>query len=52
MQWNGLVLDRQRNSVISDTEDGQGENDQRGIAVQTICDLGQGDGGVLDALGN
>ena len=51
MQWNGLVLDRQRNSVISDTEDGQGENDQRGTAVQTICDLWQGGGGVLDALG-
>ena len=37
--------------MISDTEDGQGENDQRGTAVQTICDLGQGGGGVLDALG-
>ena len=51
MQWNGLVLDRHENSVYSDTEDGQGENDQRGTAVQTICDLGHGGGGVLDALG-
>ena len=52
MQWNGLVLDRHEKSVYSDTEDGQDENDQRGIAVQTICDIRQGDGGVLDALGN
>ena len=66
MQWNGLVLDRHENSVISDTEDGQDEkeqlgrhredeqdvNEQRGVAVQTIYDLGPGDGGVLDALGN
>ena len=51
MRWNGLVLDRHEKSVISDTEDGQGENDQRGTAVQTICDLWQGGGGALDALG-
>ena len=42
--WNGLVLDRHENSVIRDREDGQGENDQRGTAVQTIFDLGQGGG--------
>ena len=49
VQWNGLVLDRHENSVISDTEDGQDEkeqlgrhredgqdvNDQRGVAVHT-----------------
>ena len=52
MQWDGLVLDRLRNSVIGDTEDGQDEKEQQGAAVQTISDHGQGDGGVLDALDN
>ena len=52
MQWDGLVLDRLRNSVIGDTEDGQDEKEQQGAAVQTTSDHGQGDGGVLDAPGN
>ena len=32
-------------SANSDGEDGQNETGQRGAAVQTISNLGQGDGG-------
>ena len=38
--------------MTDDEEDGQDVNEQQGAAVQTISDPGQGDGGVLDALGN
>ena len=42
-QWNGLLLDRNENSVNGDKEDGQDEAEQQGAAVQTISDPGQGD---------
>ena len=44
-QWDGLALDETETSANSDGEDGQNETGQRGAAVQTISNLGQGDGG-------
>ena len=38
--------------ATGDTQDGQDEDEQQRAAVQIITDPGQGDGGVLDALGN
>ena len=50
-QWNGLVLDRNETSVNGDEKEGQDEDGQQGAAAHTIAAPGQGDGGVLDALG-
>ena len=46
------MLDRNENSVTGNKEDGQDVNEEQGVAVRTISDLGQGDGGVLDESGN
>ena len=46
------MLDRSENTVNGEKGDGQDEDEQRRAAAQTISDPGQGDGGVLEALGN
>ena len=46
------MLDPSENAVNGEKEDGQDEGEHRRAAVQTISDLGQGDGGVLTALGS
>ena len=48
-QWNGLALNGTETSANGDGEDGQNETKQRGAAVQTVSNLGQGGGGVLKA---
>ena len=52
-QLNGLALDEeQRLRQMVTGEDGQKETGQRGAAVQTTSNPGQGDGGVLEAQEN
>ena len=51
-QWNGLVLGQGEDAVNGEKKDGQDEDERRRAAVHTISDLGQGDGGALEAQGN
>ena len=46
------MLDRSEHAVIGDKEDGhEEEEEERRAAAQTISGPWQGDGGVLEALG-